>query len=241
MGENKDLLVVGKPARIQILVWPAWSDQPASCPVASKPNCKLADAWCPEPRAHNIYNRLMFIVLAAAAALAAPTRSPANDICLAMVPPRLAAIIEREQPDYVLPQLIDAHADRLMSIAASGDWPCPFVAIADFDGDGNLDRAILLKHKSEPSIRLIAARNVDGMWRIELQKDWPIALDAAVVQPLEAGLYEQTKSGRNVAAQLDNLVSIQSDHAGFLAGQSAGAKAAFFYQNNAWQQIWVDD
>jgi hypothetical protein len=79
------------------------------------------------------------------------------------------------------------------------------------------------------------------MWRIELQKDWPIALNAAVVEPLEAGLYEQTKTGHNTAAQLDNLNSIQSDHAGFLAGQSESAKAAFFYQNNGWQQIWVDD
>jgi hypothetical protein len=177
----------------------------------------------------------------AAVVLAAPVPSPANDICLAMVPPSLAALLAREQPNYVLPLLTDAHVDRLMNIAATGGWPCPFVAIGDFDGDGSLDRALVLKHKVEPSVRLIAARNVDGMWRIELQKDWPIVLNAAVVEPLEAGLYEQTKTGHNAAAQLDNLNSIQSDHAGFLAGQTESAKAAFFYQNNAWQQIWVDD
>jgi hypothetical protein len=176
-----------------------------------------------------------------AVALAAPVPSPANDICLAMVPPSLAALLAREQPDYVLPQLADAHADRLKNIAAKGGWPCPFVAIGDFDGDGSLDRALVLKHKSEPSVRLIAARHVDGMWRIELQKDWPLVLNAVVVEPLEAGLYEQTKTGHNAAAQLDNLNSIQSDHVGFIAGQTESAKAAFFYQNNAWQQIWVDD
>jgi hypothetical protein len=158
-----------------------------------------------------------------------------------MVPPRLMILISREQPDYVVPQLLDAHADRLMAIATRGGWPCPFVAIADVDGDGNLDRAVLLKHKNEPSIRLIAARNVDGEWRIDLQKEWPIALSAAVVEPLEAGLYEQSRAGRNPAAQLDNLNSIQSDHAGFLAGQDEGAKAAFFYQNNKWQELWIED
>jgi len=190
----------------------------------------------------------MLTALAAAAALAASLAAPsaANDICLAMVPPRLAAVIAREHPDYVLPQLLDAHADRLMNIASKGDWPCPFVAIADVDGDGNLDRALLLKHRSEPSIKLIAARNVDGQWRIDLEKIWPIALNDAVVEPLEAGLYEQTRAGKNDAAKLDDLNSIQSDFAGFLAGQvdgplDKGARAAFFFQNMAWQQIWVED
>jgi hypothetical protein len=186
------------------------------------------------------HNRAMLLILLTAAALT-PAPSPANDICLAMVPPRLAALLANEQPDYVLPQLTDAHADRLMNIATQGAWPCPFVAIADVDGDGNLDRAVLLKHKTEPASKLIAARNVDGQWRIEVQKEWPIALNAAVVEPLEAGLYEQSTAGGKTAAQLDNLTSIQSDHAGFLAGQADGIKAAFFYQNTAWQQIWIED
>jgi len=161
---------------------------------------------------------------------------------LAMIPPRLAAQIAREHPDYVLPRLTDVHADRLSNITERGGWPCPFVAIGDFDGDGNLDRALVLKHKSEPAVRLIVARNVEGLWHIELQKDWPIAIAVATVEPLEAGLYEQTQAGRNnAAAQLDNLNSIQSDHTGFLAGQDSGAKAAYFYQNNAWQQIWLED
>jgi hypothetical protein len=183
----------------------------------------------------------MLLAVAAAAALAAPVPTQATDICLAMVPPRLMILIAREHPDYVLPQLLDAHADRLVGLALQGGWPCPFVAIADFDGDGNLDRAVVLKHKSEPTTRLIAARNIDGQWRIELQKEWPIALSGAVVEPLEAGLYEQVQASRNTAAQLDNLNSIQSDHAGFLAGQAEGAKAAFFYQNNKWQELWVED
>jgi hypothetical protein len=188
------------------------------------------------------HNRAMLLILLTATALATtPAPSPANDICLAMVPPRLAALLTHEQPDYVLPQLTDAPVDRLMNIASQGGWPCPFVAIADVDGDGNLDRAVLLKHQSEPATQLITARNVDGQWRIEVQKEWPIALSAAVVEPLEAGLYEQAATGRNTAAQLDNRLSIQADHAGFLAGQTEGAKAAFFYQNNAWQQIWIDD
>jgi hypothetical protein len=114
------------------------------------------------------------------------------------------------------------------------------------DGDGTLDRALVLRHKTQSTVRLVAARNVDGMWRIELQKDWPIAIAAALVEPLEAGLYEQARANKNSAtqnpaAQLDNLNSIQSDHAGFLAGQSESAKAAYFFQNGKWQELWIED
>jgi hypothetical protein len=183
----------------------------------------------------------MHALLALAAALAAPAPSSATDVCLAMVPPRLVAQIAKEHPDYVAPHLTDANVDRLLALAESGGWPCPFVAIADVDGDGALDRAVALKHKSLPATRFIVARNIDGMWRIDLQKDWPFAIAAATIEPLDAGLYEQSKAGTNAAAQLDNLNSIQSDHAGFLAGQDEGAKAAFFFQNNKWQELWVED
>lgn len=193
----------------------------------------------------------MFLALAAAAALSgsinstAPATSPAatsaNDICLAMIPPRLATVIAREHPDFVLPNLVDAHADRLMSIASQGGWPCPFVAIADVDGDGNLDRAVILKHKTEPNSRLVIARHIEGEWRLDKQKDWPLSLNITVVEPLEAGLYEQVKGPHNVAAQFDNLNSIQSDHAGFLAGQAEGAKAAHFFQSGKWQELWIEE
>ena len=186
-----------------------------------------------------LYSWTMFSVLALTVVLAAPT--PATDICLAMIPPRLGAQIAKEHPDYVVPLMTDAQVDRLMATAESGGWPCPFVAIADVDGDGALDRALVIRHKSQPSVRLLAARNVDGMWRIELQKDWPFAITAAVVEPLEAGLYEQSKTGVNAAAQLDNLNSIQSDHAGFLVGQAEGAKLALFLQDGKWRELWVED
>lgn len=180
----------------------------------------------------------MLVALAATISLASPTA--ANDICLAMLPPRLAVTLERGNPDHALPLLTDAAPDRLLAIAQSGSWPCPFVAAADFDGDGDLDRAVLLKHKTDSGVRLVLARN-DDEWRIDFQKDWPIAPNAALVAPLEAGLYEQAKAGPDAAAQLDSLNSIQADHPGFLAGQAEGAKAAFFYLNGAWREMWVEE
>jgi len=224
-------LATGNLARIGSELWPACQLPVASWPVGlplALPTASVVPHSYP-----------MLSLLLLAAAIASPT--PANDICLAMIPPRLSAQIAREHPDYVLPRLTDAPVDRLMAVAESGGWPCPFVAIADVDGDGALDRAVLLKHKSQPTVRLLAARHVDGVWRIDLQKDWPIPIAGASVEPLEAGLYEQTKAGRDTAAQLDNLNAIQSDNAGFLAGRDESAKAAFFFQNAKWQELWVED
>jgi len=184
----------------------------------------------------------MLFALVLAAAVAAPASpAPAGDICLAMIPPRLAAQLRQENPDYDLPTLGDVPIDRLLAAAESGTWPCPFVAIADFDGDGNLDRAVILRHRSEPTVRFVVVRNDEGHWHDEVQKDWPIRIVDARVEPLEAGLYEQTKGGRDAAKQIDNLKSIQADHAGFAAGQTEGGKQAFFFVNNAWQEIWLEE
>jgi hypothetical protein len=181
----------------------------------------------------------MFAFVLLATTVAAPT--PANDICLAMVPPRLAAQIARDHPAYALPLLTDSPPDRLLAEAEKGTWPCPFAAAADVDGDGTLDRAVLLRHKTDPTVRLVIARHVNNSWRIDLQKDWPLTLAATLVEPLAAGLYQQSAAGPDAGKHLDTLNALQSDHAGFTAGQSEGAKAAFFFQNDAWQMLWLAD
>lgn len=162
-----------------------------------------------------------------------------------MVPPQLAAQLTRENPDYLLPLLADAGTVRIQEISERGDWPCPFVTLGDFDGDGTWDRAILLKHKSQPSVRLITARHIGGMWQIELQQNWPMSIATMLLEPLSAGLYEHHQSpvqaGVSPAVQLDNLTSIQAERAGFSSGQIGGVKLAFFYQNDVWQHLPIDD
>jgi hypothetical protein len=173
-----------------------------------------------------------------------PAPSAANDICLAMIPPKLEIALKRADstsgPDYVLPKLTDAPVNRLLAIAEAGEWPCPFVVAADFDGDDRLDRALILKHKESTSVRLIAVRNLITGWQIDLQEDWSLTINQVGIEPLEPGLYEQARSG-NAAAELDNLKSIQSDHAGFTTGPIGKSSRAFFFVENEWRSISLDE
>jgi hypothetical protein len=183
---------------------------------------------------------LSTLALAAAALASAPAPSAANDICMAMVPPKLQAALTQAHTDYVLPRLTDAPVSRLVEIAESGAWPCPFVVIGDFDGDDRLDRALLLRHRDSSAARLITARNLASGWQADLQEDWPIEIASAGIEPLEPGLYEQTQSG-DAAANLDNLLSIQSDHAGFLVGQLDKPRRSYFFVETQWRSIVLED
>lgn len=187
---------------------------------------------------------MILALLAAAVTTTAPPAAASalgTDICLAMIPPKLAANLKSAHPDFDLPSVSDVPVERMMANAASGAWPCPFVTIGDFDGDGGLDRALVLKHKTDLAVRLVAARNDGGQWHIDLQKDWPLAVATVAVEPLDAGLYEQTRGGKDAAKQIDNLKSIQSDHPGFSAGAIDKAKQAFFYVGEEWQTIVLSD
>jgi hypothetical protein len=181
----------------------------------------------------------MLLALAAAAATAATPAPPVSDLCQAMLPPGLVVKLALSQSQYELPRLSDIPADVLKTNAVDGGWPCPLVAIVDFDGDTRWDRALILRHKTEPTIRLVAALNLEADWEIGLQVDWPLSIGDVTLEPLAPGLYEQARSGPSAAAQFDNLASIQADFGGFLAGQRNGKQAGYFWVNGAWQHIWL--
>jgi hypothetical protein len=178
----------------------------------------------------------MLLALVTAATVASP--APAPDLCQAMLPPGLVVKLALSQSQYELPRLMDVPGETLKAQAIEGGWPCPLVAIGDFDGDSRWDRALVLRHKTDSTVRVIAALNTESGWEIGLQIDWPLAIGEVELEPLGPGLYEQARAG-SAAAQFDNLASIQADNAGFLAGQRNGRQAGYFYVNGAWQHVWL--
>lgn len=184
---------------------------------------------------------LEVLLLAKSIAAPAPLPAPAPpDACATLIPPALSTKLRAELPGYELPQAADAGDARLQAVAASGAWPCPFIALGDFDGDSRLDRALLMKNPSG-AVKLLAVLNMDGAWQINLAEDWGVSLNDSYLEPSEPGLYQRSDASAKPAAELDLLNSIQSDSAGFTAGKLAGRYAVFFFQNAAWQRLWLKD
>ena len=181
---------------------------------------------------------LAVIALAKAVATPLPTPAPA-DACAALVPPKLAELVLRENPGFRLPRSTDALPERLKRIEDSGDWPCAYVAVGDFDGNGSLDRAVLLKSASAPAIRIVAALNTEGTWQLTLSQDWPIRMELAYLRPAEPGLYQRPKSTLAPVTELDKATPLESDRPGFEAGEERGRAAVFFFQDSSWRHVWM--
>jgi len=178
---------------------------------------------------------LTLVALAKAVATPAPVPLPA-DACAALIPPKLAEVVLRENPGFQLPRSTDASAERLQRIENSGDWPCSYVAAGDFDGNGSLDRAILLKSTSATAVRVVAALNIDGSWQLTLSQEWAIPMESAYLKPVEPGLYQRPKSTAAPAAELDKAAPLESDRPGFEAGEEKGRSVVFFFQDAGWQR-----
>jgi hypothetical protein len=158
------------------------------------------------------------------------------DACASLIPPALANRLAADLPNYRLPTSADAGA-RLKDIANQGDWPCPFVVIGDFDGNGWLDRALLLPAKGEGNARLVTVSNLQGQWQLSLNEEWPLPLSSSELRPLEAGLYQRADATLQPAAMLDQLASLQADFSALRAGQSGGEYRVYALVNGHWQKL----
>lgn len=167
-------------------------------------------------------------------------QSATGDACAALIPPALAGKLAAELPGYETPLSSDAGEQRLADISKSGDWPCPFVVLGDFDGDADLDRAILLK-RQDGNARLIGVQNTQGQWQITLSEEWPLALDESVLRPNEAGLYQRDDAVKQPAEQFDQLNALQAENTAFSAGKTNGQYAIYAIVGGKWQKLTLRD
>lgn len=171
--------------------------------------------------------------------VAQPVTTPA-DACAALVPPALSARIVADLPGYTVPNSNDAGEVRVRDIANRGDWPCAFIVAGDFDGDGLLDRAMLIK-SAQGGMKLISALNLSGQWQLSLSEEWSVPLSESELRPLEPGLYQRTDAIDHPVAQLDKLPSIQAENSGFSAGRINSRRAVYFFLHDQWQKLTIKD
>lgn len=164
-----------------------------------------------------------------------------GDACASLIPPALANKLAAELPGYALPESADTGEQRSVELSASGDWPCPYVVLGDFDGNDQLDRAILLKPRQAGSARLIGVQNNQGQWQITLSEDWPLPLNDSALRVREAGLYQSEEAIKQPAEQLDQLASLQAENTAFTAGKVNGPYAIYALINGKWQKLGLRD
>ena len=164
----------------------------------------------------------------------------AADACAVMIPAALSMRITTDMPDYRLPQSSDVGDIRNRDISSKGDWPCPLVVAGDFDGNGSLDRALLVRSSHGP-LKLIAALNNNGQWQLSLSEDWPFPFALSDLRAVEAGLYQRSDAIDHPAAQLDQLPSIQAENIGFSASKLTGRRVVYFRVGEQWQKLTLKD
>ncbi len=168
-------------------------------------------------------------------------QTAAGDACAPLIPPALHSKLATELPGYQLPASADAGEQRSAELNTSGDWPCPYVVLGDFDGSETLDRALLLKSRQAGSARLIGVQNNAGGWQITLSEEWPLALEDSELRPKEAGLYQREEAIRQPVEQLDQLAALQAENTAFTAGKVNGQYAIYALVNGKWQKLILRD
>lgn len=174
---------------------------------------------------------------------AAVAAEPVSDACAPLLPKALISKLASELPAFQVPSSADLGEARTAQLASSGDWPCPLVVLADFDGNGTLDRALLVKARdgADKSARLIGALNLNGQWQISLSEEWPLELSSSELHPQESGLYQRADAISKPNEQFDQLASLQTENAAFSAGKVDGQYAVYAYITGKWQKLTMRD
>ena len=146
-----------------------------------------------------------------------------------------------ELSGFRLPSSVDLGEARRKALNTSGDWPCPLVVPGDFDGDGSLDRALLIKAQQGDAVRLLGVMNLAGQWQITLNEDWPLVLADSELRPQHPGFYQRADAITKPVEQFDQLASLQAEEAAFSAGKLAGAYAVYAIINGKWQKLTLRD
>lgn len=190
---------------------------------------------------HTLFMPISLPLLALSLVQTAAAAGVAGDACAPLVPPALANKIATDFSAYQLPSSSDLGEARNKDLNNSGDWPCPFIVLGDFDGNGALDRAVLLKNRQSGAARLIAAMNANGQWQITLSEEWPLALVDTDLRPMEAGFYQRAEAIKQPVEQLDQLPSLQVEYSAFSAGKLNSGYAIYGVISGKWQKLTMQD
>jgi hypothetical protein len=178
--------------------------------------------------------RLLFGVWALGASLAAIA-----DPCVDRIPKTLQVLLQRQFPGERLPLASDSDAEDLRYAAQRGNR-CLLATVADLDGDGRPDVALVLPARDGSGYRLVAALQAGERYRVQSlgTADGPVR--SLYVEMAPPGTYRQTEAfpfapAPGLAEQVDTR------HQGFYFGRVESAADVYVLKQGQWLHVHVSD
>lgn len=178
-------------------------------------------------------------LISCASVIAVSVKSNELDACYKQLPSSLLSALKKTYSEYRIVTASDyAHETIEWEKQYHDGNECLSVTKGDFDGNNEIDFAILLTDASENEI-LIAARSSKSSWIIEKLLDFNQGrLGTSYVNKLPPGNYEDIWGG---GEEIGRVKRIFSDKQGIITGTIESSGVAYFYYDNRWIHLWLSD
>ena len=172
----------------------------------------------------------------------------AVDACVAMLPLSLQTAIAGTYRSYRLVQVSDYEPETITSERQYHNGsPCIAVATGDVDGDGILDFAFMLTHRSRQRTVLVSARaSGRGGWIFERLDSLGDTLPGSqFVNTIAPGkytdLYASDRAPSDFIKGPGHAHRYVSHRSGFVTGTIEASAVAYFFTGTQWIHLWLSD
>jgi len=164
-----------------------------------------------------------------------------GDACLSKLPARLVQQLKTQFPDHRPPLASDNFPDDIAYYRGRSADGCLGATVADFDGNGSADFAVLLTSSKETTSPLVVARASSGGYTIDTLRIWTGPRAILYVNTLAPGRYERTRAGDSAPGEPGELRFFNSPRPGIATGAVEGGAVAYFYDGKRWVHVWISD
>ena len=164
----------------------------------------------------------------------------AADPCEAMLPNELRQAVERRFRNDRVSTSADTPEEDRRAFSEHGGNTCLLVASADFDGDGRVDRVLVLPSKKGRRFRLVVALHRSAGWSLASLREWDGSHDNPYVEIAPPGIYRHTEA-YDFVPEPSALEQLSTKRPGFYFGKIESAAMAYFLHSGRWVHIYVSD
>jgi hypothetical protein len=163
------------------------------------------------------------------------------DVCEQKVPAPLRRVLSAKFPGFRPARFADQTGDVAEFNKRSGGDGCITVAVGDFDGDGQMDVALLLTNPKSDVVRLVVALRRATSWATYRLPIWCRPISACYVQTTKPGLFRRSEALDTPLSSRDERNQIESQTESVISGTLEATGIVCVYAKEKWHYVWVSD